>query len=129
MPVTKLYLISVLQSHDHTRPGPDRSGKDEPVADRREESYSREIREVQSELAGLRSELRRFIEHTNRQHVDAALSGIRREYADVFIEQALSDADQRLRERMIGTARCARGVIPRSTSFSGPPRSISGTGR
>lgn len=101
MPVTKLYLISVLQSHDHTRPGPDRSGKEEPVADRREESYSREIREVQSELAGLRSELRRFIEHTNRQHVDAALSGIRREYADVFIEQALSDADQRLRERMI----------------------------
>jgi DNA-binding transcriptional ArsR family regulator len=100
MTVTKLYEISVLQSHDHKRPESDRSGEEE-LADRREEGYGREIREIQSELAGLRSELRRFIEHANRQNVDAALSGLRREYADLFIEQTLSDADQRLQERMI----------------------------
>jgi len=83
-----------LQSHDHTGPGPDRSGEDE-------QPYEREIREVRSEIAGLRSELRRFAEHANRQHVETILGGLRREYADVFIEQNLSDADQRLRERMI----------------------------
>jgi hypothetical protein len=91
--------------------------------------YGRDIREVQSEIAGLRSELRRFIEHANRQHVDTLLGGLRKEYAGVFIDQNLSDADQGLRERMIRECRCARGVIPRSTSFSGPPQSISGTAR
>jgi hypothetical protein len=65
------------------------------------EHYGRDIREVQSEIAGLRSELRRFIEHANRQHVDTVLGGLRKEYAGVFVEQHLSDADQRLRERMI----------------------------
>ena len=100
MTVTKLYEMSVLQSHDHKRPESDRSGE-EGLADRREECYSREIQEIQSEIAGLRSELRRFIEHANRQHVETALGGLRREYADLFIEQNLSEADQRLQERMI----------------------------
>jgi len=63
--------------------------------------YGRDIREVQSEIAGLRSELRRVIEHANRQHVDTLLGGLRKEYAGVFIDQNLSDADQGLRERMI----------------------------
>lgn len=71
--------MPALQSHNHKRPGPDLSGEADPTADRREEGYGREIREIQSELAGLRSELRRFIEHANRQNVDAALSGLRRD--------------------------------------------------
>jgi DNA-binding HxlR family transcriptional regulator len=65
------------------------------------ERYSQEIKEVQSEIAALRSELRRFIEYANRQHVDTAIDGLRKEYAGVFVEQHLSDADQRLQERMI----------------------------
>ncbi len=65
------------------------------------ERYSQEIKEVQSEIAALRSELRRFIEYANRQHVDTAIDGLRREYAGVFVEQHLSGADQRLQERMI----------------------------
>ncbi|SDK32633.1 Helix-turn-helix domain-containing protein [Methanoculleus thermophilus] len=89
MPVTKLYLMPTLQSHDH-------KGSDED-----EQFYGKEIQEVRSELAGLRSEIRRFIEHASRQNVDAALSGLRREYADLFIGQNLSDAGQRLQERMI----------------------------
>ncbi|WP_214020844.1 winged helix-turn-helix domain-containing protein [Methanoculleus sp.] len=65
------------------------------------ERYTQEIKVVQSEIASLRSELRRFIECANRQHVDTALNGLRKEYAGVFVEQQLSDADQRLQERMI----------------------------
>ncbi len=65
------------------------------------EHYSQEIKEVQSEIAGLRSEIRRFIEYANEQHVDTVLGGLRKEYAEVFVEQHLSDADQRLQERMI----------------------------
>lgn len=65
------------------------------------ERYSQEIKEVQSEIAALRSELRRFIEYANRQHADTAIDGLRKEYAGVFVEQHLSDADQRLQERMI----------------------------
>lgn len=86
--------MPVLHSHNHKGSGPDRSGEEE-------QPYGREISEVRSELAGLRSELRRFIEHASRQHIDTALNGLRKEYAGVFIEQNLSDADQRLQERMI----------------------------
>ncbi|WP_332449284.1 winged helix-turn-helix domain-containing protein [Methanoculleus sp.] len=67
----------------------------------RAEHYEQDIREVQSEIAGLRNELRRFIEQANKQHVDTLLGGLRKEYGGVFVEQHLSDADQRLQERMI----------------------------
>ena len=32
-----------------------------------------EIRELKSEIIGLRTELKRFIEHANQQHVDGVL--------------------------------------------------------
>ncbi len=65
------------------------------------EHYGHEIKEMRSEIADLRGEIRRFIEHTSEQHVDTILGGLRKEYANVFAREHLSDADQRLRERMI----------------------------
>ncbi|WP_317064930.1 winged helix-turn-helix domain-containing protein [Methanoculleus caldifontis] len=90
----------MLHSHNCKEHDSDRSAGD-LVADRAEERYGREIREIQSEIAGLRSELRRFIEHANRQNIETIIGRLREEYAGVFIGQHLSDADQRLRERMI----------------------------
>ena len=40
-----------------------------------------EIRELKTEITGLRTDLKRFIERANQQHVDAVLGDVKKEYA------------------------------------------------
>ncbi|MDN7024994.1 ArsR family transcriptional regulator [Methanoculleus sp. FWC-SCC1] len=65
------------------------------------EHHGREIEDLRSEIAGIRGGIRRFIEHASEQHIDTILGGLRREYAEVFAREHLTDADQSLRERVI----------------------------
>jgi DNA-binding transcriptional ArsR family regulator len=59
-----------------------------------------EIRELKAEISGLRTDLQRFVERANQQHVDAVLGGIRKEYAGVFADQQVGTAKTDLSARM-----------------------------
>ena len=51
-----------------------------------------EIRELKTEITGLRTDLKRFIERANQQHVDAVLGDIKKEYAGVFADHQVGTA-------------------------------------
>ena len=61
-----------------------------------------EIRELKTEITGLRIDLKRFIEKANQQHVDMVLGDIRKEYAGVFADQQAGTAKADLSARMVG---------------------------
>jgi DNA-binding transcriptional ArsR family regulator len=60
-----------------------------------------EIRELKSEIVGLRTELKRFIQHANQQHVDGVLSGLKRNYGDLFTKDQVESAKTDLSARMV----------------------------
>lgn len=60
-----------------------------------------EIRELKAEISGLRTDLKRFVERANQQHVDAVLGGIRKEYACAFANQQICSARADLSHRMV----------------------------
>jgi predicted transcriptional regulator len=60
-----------------------------------------EIRELKTEITGLRSDLKRFIERANQQHVDTVLGDIRKEYAGVFSDHEVGAAKADLSARMV----------------------------
>jgi len=60
-----------------------------------------EIRELKAEISGLRTDLKRFVERANQQHVDAVLGGIRKEYAGAFADQQIGSAKADLSLRMV----------------------------
>jgi predicted transcriptional regulator len=60
-----------------------------------------EIRELKTEITGLRNDLKRFIERANQQHVDSVLGGIRKEYAGIFADQQIDSAKADLSARMV----------------------------
>ncbi|OPY35646.1 MAG: Bacterial regulatory protein, arsR family [Methanoregula sp. PtaU1.Bin006] len=60
-----------------------------------------EIRELKTEIAGLRSELKRFIEHANLQHVDGILSDLKKNYADLFTKHQVDTAKVDLSSHMV----------------------------
>jgi predicted transcriptional regulator len=60
-----------------------------------------ELRELKSEITGLRTELKRFIEHANQQHVDGVVSGLKRNYGDLFTKDQVDSAKADLSTRMV----------------------------
>jgi len=60
-----------------------------------------EIRELKTEISGLRNELKRFIEHANLQHVDGILSDLKKNYADLFTNHQVDTAKIDLSSHMI----------------------------
>lgn len=62
---------------------------------------STEIRELKTEIAGLRNELKRFIEHANLQHVDGILSDLKKNYADLFTNHQVDTAKIDLSSHMV----------------------------
>jgi predicted transcriptional regulator len=60
-----------------------------------------EIRELKTEIAGLRTELKRFIEHANLQHVDGILSDLKKNYADLFTNHQIDTAKVDLSSHMV----------------------------
>jgi hypothetical protein len=61
-----------------------------------------EIRELKTEISGLRTDLQRFVERANQQHLDGVLGNIRKEYAGVFAGQQIDSARADLTARMAG---------------------------
>ncbi len=59
-----------------------------------------EIRELKSEIIGLRTELKRFIQHANQQHVDGVLSGLKKNYGDLFTKDQVESAKTDLSAHM-----------------------------
>ena len=64
-----------------------------------------EIRELKSEIIGLRTELKRFIQHANQQHVDGVLSGLKKNYSDLFTKDQVDSAKTNLSTRMVSNCK------------------------
>jgi DNA-binding transcriptional ArsR family regulator len=60
-----------------------------------------EIRDLKSEITGLRTDLKRFIERANQQHLDAVLGDVKKEYAGVFADHQIGTAKADLSARMV----------------------------
>ena len=60
-----------------------------------------EIRELKTEITGLRTDLKRFIERANQQHVDAVLDDVKKEYAGVFVNHQVGTAKADLQAHMV----------------------------
>ena len=64
-----------------------------------------EIRELKTEITGLRTDLKRFIEKANQQHVNAVLADIKKEYTGVIADHQVGTAKTDLSAHM--TEDCA----------------------
>ena len=60
-----------------------------------------EIRELKMEITGLRTDLKRFIERANLQHVDGILSDLKKNYADLFANHLVDTAKIDLSAHMV----------------------------
>jgi len=60
-----------------------------------------EIRELKTEITGLRTDLKRFIERANQQHLDSVLGDVKKEYAGVFADHQIGTAKADLSARMV----------------------------
>lgn len=60
-----------------------------------------ELHELTSEISGLRSELRRFIEHANTQNLQVVVSDLKNSYADLFVDHHIGQAKTELPVRMV----------------------------
>ncbi|MGB8892302.1 MAG: winged helix-turn-helix domain-containing protein [Methanoregula sp.] len=60
-----------------------------------------EIRELKTEITGLRTDLKRFIERANQQHVDVVLADIKKEYAGLFADHQVGTAKTDLSAHMV----------------------------
>jgi DNA-binding transcriptional ArsR family regulator len=61
-----------------------------------------EMRELKTEITGLRTELKRFIERANQQHVDTVLTDLKKNYSELFTNHQVENAKADLSAHMIG---------------------------
>jgi DNA-binding transcriptional ArsR family regulator len=64
-----------------------------------------EIRELKTEISGLRTDLKRFIERANQQHIDTVLSELKKNYAGLFSDHQVETAKADLSARMVQDCR------------------------
>lgn len=60
-----------------------------------------EIKDLKNEIAGLRTDLKRFIEKANQQHVNAMLGELRKNYSGVIADHQVDCAKTGLAEKMV----------------------------
>jgi len=60
-----------------------------------------EIRELKTEISGLRTDLKRFIERANQQHIDSVLSDLKQNYAGLFTQHQVETAKTDLSAHMV----------------------------
>ncbi|MEN6442187.1 MAG: winged helix-turn-helix domain-containing protein [Methanoregula sp.] len=60
-----------------------------------------EIRDLKTEITGLRTDLKRFIERANQQHVDIVLGDLKKNYADMFTANQIDTAQADLSAHMV----------------------------
>jgi len=61
-----------------------------------------EMRELKAEITGLRTELKRFIERANQQHVDSVLTDLKKNYSELFTNHQVDTAKTDLSSHMVG---------------------------
>jgi len=61
-----------------------------------------EIRELKTEITELRTDLKRFIERANQQHVESVLGDLKKNYAGLFTDHQVETAKADLSAHMIG---------------------------
>jgi DNA-binding transcriptional ArsR family regulator len=61
-----------------------------------------EIRDLKLEIAGLRTDLKRFIERANQQHIDDVLGDLKENYAGLFTDHEVENAKTDLSAHMVG---------------------------
>ncbi len=64
-----------------------------------------EMRELKTEVTGLRTELKRFIERANQQHVDTVLTDLKNNYSELFTSHQIDNAKADLSAHMVGDCR------------------------
>lgn len=60
-----------------------------------------EIRELKTEISGLRTDLKRFIERANQQHIDTVLSDLKKNYTGLFTGHQVETAKADLSAHMV----------------------------
>lgn len=60
-----------------------------------------EMRELRTEVTGLRTELKRFIERANQQHVEGVLGDLKKNYSDLFTNHQVETAKTDLSAHMV----------------------------
>ena len=60
-----------------------------------------EMRELKTEISGLRTDLKRFIERANQQHIDTVLTDLKKNYAGLFTEHQVDTAKTDLSAHMV----------------------------
>jgi len=60
-----------------------------------------EVRELKAEILALRTDLKRFIERANQQHVDTVLGELKKNYAGLFTEHQVESAKVDLSAHMV----------------------------
>jgi predicted transcriptional regulator len=76
-----------------------------------------EIRELKTEITGLRTEMKRFVEHANQQHVDGVLEELKRNYADVFTNHQIDTAKNDLSAHMAGDCKVSEKCFDTFSDF------------
>jgi len=61
-----------------------------------------EIRDLKTEITGLRTDLKRFIERANQQHIDGVLGDLKKNYAVLFTDHLVENAKTDLSAHMVG---------------------------
>lgn len=61
-----------------------------------------EMRELKTEITGLRTELKRFIERANQQHGDTVLTDLKKNYSELFTNHQVENAKADLSAHMVG---------------------------
>jgi len=61
-----------------------------------------EIRELKTEITGLRTDLKRFMERANQQYVIGVLSDLKKNYAGLFTDHQVATAKEDLSAHMVG---------------------------
>jgi DNA-binding transcriptional ArsR family regulator len=65
------------------------------------EDLFHEVLELKSKLSEVHNDLRRFAEHSNRQHVEAILSDVHKDFSEVVVTHLLQETEQGLESRMV----------------------------
>lgn len=61
-----------------------------------------EIHELKTEITGLRTDLKRFIERANQQHIEGVLGDLKKNYAGLFADHQVGTAKADLSAHMVG---------------------------
>jgi DNA-binding transcriptional ArsR family regulator len=66
-----------------------------------EEPFQREISEIKSELQEMHDDLKRFMERSNREHMESILADFRKGFSEVLIRHLEGEAEGGLEENMV----------------------------